>query len=146
MNPGIYDLGSRPINTAVTDLVITDGVSVVGVPQGFLDNLEGMASCTLDVFFTYGAGGTDAVAKIETSLDQGATWIEVARFRFTTASGEKVMALRADKEIEAAVDATTTLTNDTARSGIFGDRWRARLTTTGTYTGATTIAARMHAR
>jgi hypothetical protein len=38
------------------------------------------------------------------------------------------------------------LADDTCQDGIFGDRWRARILTVGTYAGNTSLSLRMNAR
>lgn len=90
--------------------------------------------------FLYGAGGTTAKFWIQTSLDGGTTWIDIMCFSFTTAAATKMSAVVAQTALAAAVTPTDgTLASDTILSGILGDRVRVRYTTTGTYTGATSI-------
>lgn len=144
-NAGLYNLGDTPIGAADAGSVITAGVSSGGVAQAFLDSLDGMSSCTLQANFAYGSDGTTLAIIVETSLDQGATWIEVAAFAFATASAEKLITLVADKEIVAAYTPGA-LPDDTGKSGIFGERWRARKISTGVYAGNSAVSVRMVAR
>ena len=77
-SPGTYNLGDRAITTALTGEVITSAPDIQGQTQEYLDNLEGMLAATLSVNFVYGSGGTTCIVSIETTLDQGTTWTEVA--------------------------------------------------------------------
>lgn len=141
-NPGIYNLGDAAlsdINAATTATVITSANNVA-----YLD-LEGMTAATIQVNFNYGSGGTSIKVTVETSLDDGTTWIEVARVALTTSSSEKVF------NISGLTPKTTLVTpgalsDDTVLDGIFGDCWRAKVLTVGTYTGNTSLAVRLNAR
>jgi hypothetical protein len=61
-------------------------------------------------------------------------------FAFATTAGRKVLKIREETAIAASVAETDgSLTDDTAVSGIIGTHVRARIVTTGTYTGTSTI-------
>lgn len=143
MNQGTFDLGAVAITAAVTNQVITSGVSAVGVAQGFLDRFEGMEALAVYVGFTYGSGGTTASVKIQTTFDD-VEWIDVARFDFTTASGAKVANLSA--LLSKAVTAVAALSAEGVNDGVLGSKLRAVLTTTGTYASNTSIRVRVAAR
>ncbi len=145
MNPGIYNLGDRAVTGPLTDEVITSGVSDSGVAQEFLGNFGGMLAATIVASFNYASGGTTAKVDIETSLDQGVNWIPVARLAFTTASADKVINL-SGLTPKTTPYAPVTLADDAVVDGILGDRWRVRVTSTGTYGGSTTVSVRLHAR
>lgn len=88
--------------------------------------------------FTYGSGGTSADAWMQTSLDGGSTWTDVANFHFTTASA------RFQYNLSSATPVTTeytptdgTLAANTAKDGLIGPLWRVKYTTVGTYAGTT---------
>ena len=140
----IFNLGDVTITAAVTDLVITNGVSVSGVPQGFIDRLEGMKAVTLQARLNYGAGGTTIKVDVETSLDQGNTWIPVARFAFATASAVKAANLSG--LTPKAPAAVASLSDDAVLDGVLGDRLRARITSTGAYTSNTSLSIRAAVR
>lgn len=147
-NPGHRNLGSADlaaINAATTAAVITSVPDASGTVVGYLDRLDGMLACSISANLVVAGGGTTVKVIIETSLNQGTTWIEVARIAFTTSSAEKVVNLSGltPKTTAAAV---ATLSDDACLDGILGDRMRARIITTGTYTGATSLAVRMSAR
>jgi hypothetical protein len=140
---GIYNLGDEAITAALTNSVITDGVSTQGVAQGFIDGLDWMAAVTLFANFTYGSGGTTCAAIIQTSLD-GTNWIDIARFDFTTSSAAKRCNLSGLTPV--AVAAVAALSAEGVTDGILGDRLRAKITSTGTYAGNTSISLRSSVR
>jgi hypothetical protein len=143
---GIYSLGDEnPITVAVTNSVITDGVSSSGVAQSFIDGLDFAAAVTLQANFTYGSGGTTLKVDVETSIDQGFSWVPIARFAFTTASAEKIFNLSGLTPV-TTVYTPATLSDDSVKDGILGDRLRARITSTGTYAGNTSVSVRVAVR
>lgn len=95
----------------------------------------------VEAVFLYGAGGTATKCYIQTSLDGGATWIDIMTLSFTTSAASKVSAVVLQTALAAAVTpGDGALTDNTILSGLIGDRIRAKVVTTGTYTGATSIA------
>ena len=143
-NPGLYTLGDYALSAAVTGEVVTTATGATGVAQEYIDRLEGMVGATLQVNFAYGSGGTNCKVTIETSFDQGTTWVEVARYAFTTASAEKLVNLT--NASVTTLYAPAALSDDTVKDGLLGERWRAKVTSTGTYAGPTSVAVRLMAR
>jgi hypothetical protein len=74
-NPGPISLG---------DIVITSAGTQNGAPQ---TGLSGIDALSLQVRLAYGAGGTTVTAYVQTSLDQGQTWIDIAAIQFGTSGG-----------------------------------------------------------
>ncbi len=144
-NPGTKSLGDRAITTALTGEVITSSPDIQGQTQEYLDNLEGMLAATLSVNFVYGSGGTTCIVTVETTLDQGTTWTEVARFAFATASEHNQVNLSGLTPV-TTVYTPAALSSDSVKDGIMGDRWRAKVTSTGTYAGNTSVSVRLNAR
>lgn len=143
-NAGLYNLGDVTITAAVTDEVITEGTSAAGQPQAFIDRLKGMQSVTLQARLVYGSGGTSIAAVVQTSLDQGATWIDVCRFDFATANSNKVANVSA--AAAAAPAAVAALASEGKLDGVLGDRLRTKMTSVGAYAGSTTLSLRAAVR
>ena len=145
-SPGTYALADVTITAPVAGQVVTSQPNLIsGAAQAMLGPLDGLLAAAIHARFVYGSGGTDAVLQIETSLDQGQSWVEVARLRFTTASAVKIVNLSALTP-RATPYSPAALSNDAAADGVLGPFWRATLTTTGTYAGSTLLAVRLIAR
>lgn len=131
---------STPVTTAVT-AVVTQTFQIRPGPGGqFLP-----ASMLLQGNLTYGSGGTTIDAWVQTSIDGGGTWMDVARFSWSTASARLLLNVSSATSIIAAVTASeggvggTPLGVNAAKDGIFGSMWRVKYTTVGTYAGGTTL-------
>jgi hypothetical protein len=95
---------------------------------------------TLQANFTYGSGGTSVDAYVQTSLDGGGTWIDVAEFHFTTASERYAYNLNSSTSVTSEYTATDgSLSANTAKDGIFGPQWRIKYSSVGTYAGGTSL-------
>ncbi len=142
ISPGVYNLGDVALTAAVTGQVITDAND-----NAYIEDLEGMLAATLQLKFAYGSGGTNCKAYVQTTLDQGSTWIDVACVLFELAAETKVLNLSGlTPKTTGATPTDGALTDDTCVDGILGDRWRVKITSTGTYAGSTSLSVRMQAR
>lgn len=102
--------------------------------------LAGMKYLAVQAVFNYGSGGTDLTLHVQTSLDEGTTWVDVMAFNFTTSAATKISAVHVNTALGAAITPTDgTLTDNTILNGLLGDRLRVKYTSTGTYAGATNI-------
>jgi hypothetical protein len=147
-NPGIYNLGDvalAAINAATTATVVTSSTDASGATVAYIGGLEGMLAATLQANLNWGSGGTWIKVIWETSLDQGSTWIEVCRMAMAAASEENVANL-SGLTPKTTIITPVALSDDTCQDGVFGDRWRARILTVGTYAGNTSLSLRMNAR
>lgn len=99
---------------------------------------------TVQSIFLYGAGGTAVKVYLQTSLDAGTTWFDIASHAFTTAAGVKVSSVTGmiAPASQAFTPAEVTLTDNTIIQGVVGDRVRVKVVSTGTYSGATSIAVK----
>lgn len=90
--------------------------------------------------FTYGSGGTSADAWLQTTVDGGVTWIDVANFHFTTSTARFVYNLSSATALTTEYTPTDgTLAANTSKDGIVGSMWRVKYTTVGTYAASTTL-------
>ena len=85
-------------------------------------------------------GGTSVKVYVQTSLDGGASWCDVACQTFATTTAKKVSALRTSIALAASYTPTDgSLADDSIKDGLLGDRIRCKSVITGTYTGASSI-------
>jgi hypothetical protein len=90
--------------------------------------------------FTYGSGGTTLKAWVQTSLDYGASWLDIHCFSFTQTSVVNVVNLSALTSVTTPyVPTDGALAANTAKDGILGPLFRAKTTSTGTYAANTTL-------
>jgi hypothetical protein len=149
--------GSVHINSRYAVLLapLTISVAVGATASTPITGLGGMKYLVVEAKFLYGAGGTDAIARIQTSLDGGVSWFDIMALGFLTAAANKVAAVSAtipfDQDDTAPVNVPVavtdgTMTVNTCLNGILGDRIRVKYVTTGTYSGATSLAVYAHAK
>ena len=121
--------------------------ALAGTIGGPVIGLVGMKYLVAEANFTYGSGGTTTDVYIQTSVDGGATWIDIMNFHFTTASGKGVSAVVMTTALAANVSpGDGALAANTILSGLLGDRVRAKLVTTGTYASSTSITVDITAK
>lgn len=132
LNAGIYDLCSKAITTALA-----------AEAQTAIIDLDGMSSADLLCEMLGGTSGTSIAAVVQTTFDDGTTWLDVARFDFTNTAGKKYANLQT---IAAkGITAYAALGSEGVNDGLLGDQLRVVLTTVGTYSN-TTLAVRAHAK
>ncbi len=130
-NIGVFGLG---------DLTLTTAGTQTGAP---VTDLDGMTAVTLQLRLAYGSGGTSAKAYVQTSLDQGTTWVDIACVVFATASEVAILNLSGLTPKTSQVNPTDgALADDTALDGVLGDRLRLKVVSTGTYAGSTVLSGR----
>jgi hypothetical protein len=123
-------LANLTITTAVT-------AQVTAALQARDSNPE---SVVLQANFTYGSGGTTATAWVQTSFDEGQTWVDIANFAFTTSSARATYNLSALTPVTTQYTPTDgTLASNTAKDGQVGNLFRVKYSSTGTYAGNTTL-------
>ncbi len=130
---GTFSLGDFSIGAAATQI------------GDVVDDLSGALAITLSARLAYGSGGTSCYAVVETSLDQGVTWVQIARFDFTTSGLQKLLTVSGLTPRIAAANAGS-ISADTALDGTIGDRLRATVVSTGTYAGSTVLSVRANVR
>lgn len=124
-------LGSATLAAAVSGTIMTGGPTVFRVGR-----VEAVAiQCTI----TVAGGGTTAKAWLQTTLDGGTTWMDIASCAFTTSTATRAYNLTAAAVTSIATPTDGTLADNTAVNGFLGPQFRVKLTTTGTYTGASSF-------
>lgn len=120
----------------------TIGVAAAGMlSDPVLSLTPGIVVATFQGTFLYGAGGTKVTVWIQTSLDRELYWFDIACMTFTTAAAKKIASLKALIAVAASyVPTDGTLADDTIKDGLLGHAYRVKYTSTGTYTGATSLA------
>jgi len=103
-----------------------------------ITGLGTVAYLLMQAKFDWGSGGTTAKVYVQTSVDEGDTWIDIACFAFATADETRLMKVMATDDLTDNTTPTDgSLTDDTALSGVIGDRIRATLVVVGTYANST---------
>lgn len=147
LNPGTYDLGTLSISGALAATVSTQGVDDGGNTAAYIGQLQGALRATLQIrFISGGAGGTKVRGFVQTTFDQGNTWVDVACFAFATNANAVKVA-----NVSALTPRTTPLVNptdgglgdDTVLDGLVGDRWRMKVDATGAWPQGTQISGRL---
>jgi hypothetical protein len=104
------------------------------------------ATLTIQGTFTYGSGGTSTDAYLQTSIDGMQTWTDIAEFHFTTSSLRYIWTLESSL-VAAPIQVTSptdgAMASNTALSGVFGNYFRVKYVTVGTYAGGTTLRVDM---
>jgi hypothetical protein len=130
---GFQQLTLLPTTTITT--AVSAGVGTAST------ELLGMVSLSLQAVFVYGSGGTSAKFWVQTSLDFGTTWFDIACFAFATTTATAIHSVRSLTAVAANYTPTSkTLADNTIKDGLLGCCLRVSYTTTGTYAGGTTIA------
>ncbi len=123
-------LPATTITAAITPAALSSLVTLNAAPR----NLAAQAT------FTYGSGGTSVDAYLQTSLDGGAIWTDIANFRFTTATARKIVNLNGQTPATAQVTPTDgAMAANTAQDGVLGPLFRIKYQSSGTYAGGTTL-------
>ena len=122
---------------SVDGAVITTAATVVTAP--FLFAPRSVQSIGFQSDFDYGSSGTAVKVYLQTSLDAGSKWTDIACHVFATADLRKVTAVSRFAARAEAVATDGTLADDTQLDGLIGDRLRIKYVSTGTYAGTSTL-------
>jgi len=132
------------LRTGAATLPIFIGtITAAGTATGdVVAGLGGAEVVALHANFDYGSGGTNVTAYVQTSLDLGTTWMDIACFVVTTADARRVFTVGPQVGAGTAMVTPNTLAlaASTQVPGVLGDRLRVQVVSTGTYGGATTLA------
>ncbi len=129
--------GYRALTLLPTTTLTVAAANVATTP---ITDLLGMQVVAVQATFTYGSGGTTATFYLQTSLDFEASWVDIACWAFAVTTATAIMSVRALTAVAANYTPTSgTLTDNTIKDGLLGDRLRVLYTTVGTYADDTTI-------
>lgn len=138
-NPGPFAL----TNANGGDFQIGAAGSQTGAVQ---QNLAGVTALSCQVRLLYGSGGTAVDVYIQTSLDQGQSWGDIANVHFTTAGTAAWINLSGLNSVGTpTAPVNQALASNTTFNGPLGDRLQAVVDSAGTYSG-TLVSIRCNAR
>jgi hypothetical protein len=131
-------------NGSASDLTIAAATPVAGTICTPITGLTGMQSLTVSLRFVYGSGGTTTKVYIQTSLDGGTIWDDIACWSLTQTAATKRWNFSALTPVLTPITPTDgAMADNTSQDGILGDRVRLKVITTGTYAGNTSLIGRM---
>ena len=100
----------------------------------------GVSVIMVQAAFARGGGGTTCDVFIQTSVDNGSTWIDIMQFAFATTTVTKISAVRPYTAMAANVTPTDGSLSDTPiLDGCIGDRLRVKTVVVGTYSSTSTL-------
>ena len=109
---------------------ITTAGTVVGIPFAVRD----VKHLEVEAKFNFGAGGTQVLVFVQTSIDGGVSFFDIMNIRFTNATANRISSVHRDTSVAAAITPLNlTLANNQILNGLIGDRVRVVIVTTGTY-------------
>ncbi len=135
---------------SLSDISITTADTYVGTP---VTGLAGALAATVQLRFEYGSGGTDARVFVQTSLDQGSTFFDLACVLFGTVSETAILnfsgltpSLFVNSPASPLAPTDGAISDNTAVDGVIGDRFRIKVVSTGTYATQTLLSSRITVR
>lgn len=126
----------RLANKVVTIAMTGDDIYVGPVYHAMHPILSALFQCA----FTRGSGGTSVDVYVQTSLDGGVTWGDVANFNFATTTATKIINLSALTAITTAfAPSDGAMSSNTNKDGFLGSLWRVKMKSSGEYGDNTRI-------
>lgn len=93
-------------------------------------------SLTIQAAFVYGtSGGTSVAGYVQTSLDHGKNWIDIASFAFATSSTSRIATVVAASTVFIS-PVSMALASSGIQSGVLGQFFQAVCSSVGTYSTA----------
>jgi hypothetical protein len=103
-------------------------------------------SLTVQFVFKHGTGGQSCKVWLQTSLDGGETWVDIANGAFLKVDGTELFNMSGTQSVtNPYVPGDGVLADNTCVDGIVGDLYRVKYKTTGTYSN-TTVSSSVHFR
>lgn len=144
-NPGTFTLGDFQIGAAGQYGGQNPNQGQPGASPNAC-NLDGMNAASIQLRFSGGSGGTNVNVYIQTSLDQGQSWFDVAAYQFGTAAAVEVLNLSGLDKATPSAPANLSLASGTVLDGPLGDRLQMVAVVTGNYPAGTLLSGRGVAR
>jgi hypothetical protein len=120
---------------------ITTAITLAAIPSSKLQLADGARSICAQANFVYGSGGVSCDAFLQTSFDNGVSWVDVCNFHFGTASARFLFNLSSLTPVTAQYTATDgTIAANTCKDGVLGNLFQVKLASTGTYAGGTNLS------
>ena len=101
--------------------------------------LRRMKYVALESQFDFGSSGTTTNFWVQTSLDGGTKWIDIANFTYSAASGRKGTSLDTTTRASAITPDSGVLANNALLNGVLGDRLRVAYDSVGDHGGASIV-------
>lgn len=122
-------------------------LTVIGAGTFVSDEVSvpvGLSSLVTQAIFVRGGGGTTCDVFLQTSLDNGATWMDIAQWALATTTVTKIHSVRPYTAVAANITPTDgTMTDNTILDGVLGDRLRVKSIVVGTYSSTSTLDVRI---
>jgi hypothetical protein len=108
----------------------------------WVQSFAGIEALSLEANFAYGSGGASGGVTVyfQTSIDQGATPIDIFAPQFGQASALSVANLSALDHVAPFAPAQQSLTPNAVQDGVLGDRFRAVVVVGAAYGGNSSLA------
>lgn len=137
-NPGIFSLGDVSVTAPLAGTRVGTGVT----------GLDGMLAVTFEAKLAVtGTTGTSLTAWLQTTLDQGLTFIDIARLDFGATAENKLVNLSGLTPKTAPANPTDGgLGANSCVDGLLGDQLVMKLSSSGTYGAGSLISGRISAR
>lgn len=137
MQLGVFDLGSLQFTTPVTG-------TAIGHSTGAVINMDGVQHLNFQARLdAVGTNGTSAKAWLQTSLDQGTTWFDIACASLGGTTGAIRHGIDGRVTRQNLVPTDGALADNTVLDGVLGNRFRWKITTTGTFGPGSTLSGRV---
>ena len=124
-NPGTFSLG---------DFTVDVPAAQVGTPVA---DLAGMVAVALQARFASGGGGTSCTVFLQTSFDQGQTWVDLAALSFGATTGVLFAGLVGGTLAPQAPTDGALAAGTILAGAPLGDRLQAKVVSTGTFVNST---------
>jgi len=130
---------------AYATLLDAQGITAALTAEVFpaVTGLGSPTAATLQATFTNQGGGTSVTAYVQTSIDGGSNYFDIACFHFT-ATGNVIATVDGRKSITAPANLTDgSLADNTVQEGFLGAQFRVKVTSVGTFTAGTQLTVKL---